>query len=110
MFLHSLHPPIHRSIPSLSQIKDSPSHVYRCTLDYRNSERELNVLARMQNDVLHVYIDRGDSHGFQFCLSVNVNVPAHLKVGKLHMAFRYLYPHESQSQYTRQPTNQWYTK
>ena len=75
------------TLSSPAQIKDSPSHVYRCTLDYRNSERELSVLARMQNDVLHVYIDRGDSHGFQFCLSVHVNVPSHLKVGKLHMAF-----------------------
>jgi hypothetical protein len=68
-------------------VKDSPVGIYRCTLDYRNSFEPIDILVRHQANIMHVYADKRDSHGFQFCLSVHTNIPEFDRSGKLHMAF-----------------------
>lgn len=70
---------------SQDMIRDSPANVFKCTADYRNTLQPFKVLVRYQREVLHVYIDKGDYVGFQFCLSVNLRFPSNTK-GQYHLA------------------------
>ena len=71
-------------------IHESPGRTYKCTVDYRNTMTlsagaSFRVLARYQHKVLHVYVDKGDGQGYQFCLNVNLVLPVKFQ-NRMHLA------------------------
>eukprot|EP00455_Lapot_gusevi_P012269 TRINITY_DN1577_c0_g1_i2.p1 TRINITY_DN1577_c0_g1~~TRINITY_DN1577_c0_g1_i2.p1 ORF type:complete len:437 (-),score=179.18 TRINITY_DN1577_c0_g1_i2:338-1648(-) len=76
----------HNSDFSQDMLRDSPSQTYKCTADYRNLVNPFRVLVRYQRQILHVYVDKADGSGYQFCLAVNVPLPEDFR-NHYHIAF-----------------------